>query len=83
MGDKIELMENGTGLHLLVRMPDGRGQDELIAQAAAADVAVYPTGKYWADPDHHPDSAVLIGFSSIAEADIRPGIEALARAWFG
>lgn len=46
-------------------------------------MAVYPTGKYWADPDHHPDSAVLIGFSSIAEADIRPGIEALARAWFG
>ena len=83
MGDKIEVMENGTGLHLLVRVPDGRGQDELIAQAAAADVAVYPTGKYWADPDHHPDSVVLIGFSSIAEADIRPGIEALARAWFG
>ena len=43
MGDKIEVMENGTGLHLLVRVPDGRGQDELIAQAAAADVAVYPT----------------------------------------
>lgn len=42
-------------------------------------MAVYPTGKYWADPDHHPDSAVLIGFSSIAEADIRPGIEALAQ----
>ena len=83
MGDKIEVMENGTGLHLLVRVPDGRGQDELIAQAAAADVAVYPTGKYWAAADHHPDSVVLIGFSSIAEADIRPGIEALARAWFG
>ena len=46
-------------------------------------MAVYPTGKYCADPDHHPDSVVLIGFSSIAEADIRPGIEALARAWFG
>ena len=61
----------------------GQIQDELIAQAAAADVAVYPTGKYCADPDHHPDSVVLIGFSSIAEADIRPGIEALARAWFG
>ena len=83
MGDKIEIMENGTGLHLLVRVPDGRGQDALIAQAAAADVAVYPTRKYWANPDHHPDSVVLIGFSSIAEEDIRPGIEALARAWFG
>lgn len=77
MGDKIEVMENGTGLHLLVRVPDGRGQDELIAQAAAADVAVYPTGKYWADPDHHPDSVVLIGFSSMPRRTSAPA----SRPW--
>ena len=29
------------------------------------------------------EGVVLVGFSSIAEADIRPGIAALARAWFG
>ena len=83
MGDKIEVMENGTGLHLLVRVRDGRSQDELVAAAAAADVAVYPTKKYWADPARATKGVVLVGFSSIAEADIRPGIEALARAWFG
>lgn len=27
-----------------------RSQDELVAAAAAADVAVYPTKKYWANP---------------------------------
>ncbi len=83
MGERVEVLECGTGLHLLVRVRDGRGQDELIAAAAAADVAVYPTKKYWADRAHRPGGIVLVGFSSIREEDIRPGIEALARAWFG
>lgn len=54
-----------------------------MAAAAAADVAVYPTKKYWANPACATEGVVLVGFSSIAEADIRPGIAALARAWFG
>lgn len=83
MGNRVEVLECGTGLHLLVRVRDGRSQNELIAEAAAADVAVYPTTKYWANPAHRPSSVVLVGFSSIAEADIRPGIAALAQAWFG
>ena len=83
MGDKVDVLECGTGLHLLVRVRDGRSQDELVAAAAAADVAVYPTKKYWADPARATKGVVLVGFSSIAEADIRPGIAALARAWFG
>lgn len=83
MGGKVDVLECGTGLHLLVRVRDGRSQDELVAAAAAADVAVYPTKKYWANPACATEGVVLVGFSSIAEVDIRPGIAALARAWFG
>lgn len=49
MGGKVDV-RSGTGLHLLVRVRDGRSQEELVAAAAAADVAVYPTKKYWANP---------------------------------
>ena len=83
MGNDVEMLENGTGLHLLVRVRDGRPQDELVRRAAEADVAVYPTKKYWSDPARHVSSTVLVGFSSIAEDDIEPGIRALAGAWFG
>lgn len=83
MGNDVEMLGNGTGLHLLVRVRDGRPQDELVRQAAEADVAVYPTKKYWTDPARHVSSTVLVGFSSIAEDDIEPGIRALAAAWFG
>ena len=81
LGGTFRIMENGTGLHLLVCAQDGRGEDELIETARAADVAVYGTRRYWADPDRAPGGCVLVGFSSIAEEDIEPGVRALARAW--
>ncbi len=82
MGAKIEVMENGTGLHLLVRVRDGRSQEELVTAARAAGVAVYPTKKYWMRPETAPAGTVLVGFSAIPEPDIAPGITALAQAWF-
>ena len=69
-------------LSLAIPMSVGAFAEEPAA-AAAADVAVYPTKKYWANPACATKGVVLVGFSSIAEADIRPGIAALARAWFG
>ncbi|MDR3037336.1 MAG: PLP-dependent aminotransferase family protein [Coriobacteriales bacterium] len=83
MGDRVDIMENGSGLHLLVGVLDGRHQQELIETAALAGVKVYGTSRYWMS-EHHPlENYVLVGFSAIAEDLIEPGIERLARAWFG
>lgn len=82
MGTRVEVMENGTGLHLLVNVVDGRSQDELVALARAADVRVYDTNRYWMAREYPLGSCVLMGFSAIEEADIEPGIAELARAWF-
>lgn len=83
MGGRVEIMENGTGLHLLVRVPDGRDEIELIEAARAAGVRVYGTSRYWMREQDAPRGCMLVGFSAIAEDDIVPGIETLSRAWFG
>ena len=83
MGDRIEILKNGTGLHVLVNVLDGRSQDELIEAALAHDVRVYDTNRYWVRKDHPLAGCVLVGFSAIEEEDIVPGVEALAHAWFG
>lgn len=82
MGDRVNVMEGGSGLHVLVEVKDGRSQDELIALARSVDVAVYDTDKYWMTHPHPLESCVLIGFSAIEEQLIRPGIKRLAQAWF-
>ncbi|WP_276915389.1 PLP-dependent aminotransferase family protein [Parvibacter caecicola] len=83
MGQKVDVLENGTGLHLLVDVKDGRSQEELLALARAAGVAVYGTERYWMSENHPLKSCMLVGFSAIREEDIAPGIDALAQAWFG
>ncbi|MEY8562797.1 PLP-dependent aminotransferase family protein [Eggerthellaceae bacterium 3-80] len=81
LGDKVRVLENGTGLHLLVEVYDERTSQELIDVARAADVLVYDTEKYWMGKRPLTSRMLLIGFSSIAEQDIEPGIKALANAW--
>lgn len=76
----VDVLENGTGLHLLVSVRDGRCQEELVTTAAAAGVQVYGTRQYWMGSPR--DDNILVGFSAIAPENIEPGIEALAQAWF-
>lgn len=83
MGDRVDIMEGGAGLHLLVNVRDGRSQGELIAAAREAGVRVYSTDRYWMTENHPLASCVLVGFSAIEEEAIEPGVKALARAWFG
>lgn len=52
-----------------------------MEQAARAGVRVYGTRQYWMQGTETGEH-VLVGFSRIDEADIEPGVRALARAWF-
>lgn len=82
MGNRVNVMEGGSGLHMLVEANNGVPQEELIALARSVGVAVYDTDKYWMTHPHPMNSCVLIGFSAIEEQLIRPGIERLAQVWF-
>ena len=82
MGERVELLAHGAGLHLLVKVLGDRTQEELIELARNAGVRVYPTESYWLCEESVLKNCVLIGFSAIPEEDIEPGIQALAHAWF-
>lgn len=83
LGDHVDLVGESAGLHLLVGDSLKRSQAELIELARRNDVRVYETHSYWSSRPHPLDNYVLLGFSSIAEEDIAPGIRALADAWYG
>jgi GntR family transcriptional regulator/MocR family aminotransferase len=83
LGNRVELTDNGAGLHILVKVRDGRSQQELVHLAEEAGVGVYETSPYWMSASPAQENHILIGFSSIRKEDIEPGIQALAKAWFG
>ena len=82
MGDRVEVLEKSSGLHILIGDRQGRDQEELIQLAGNAGVSIYGTNRYWIAENHPMQNFVLIGFSAIREQDIRPGIAGLAKAWY-
>lgn len=82
LGDRVQLMGEKAGLHLLMGDSIGRDQATLIRLAQEKGVRVYETDPYWFAEKHPLDNYVLLGFSSIRNEDIEPGIRALAGAWF-
>ena len=81
LGDGVEVIGDSCGLHVLLQVENGMGQDGLIDAAAARDVRVCPTRGYWMNPGAAPDNLVMLGFSAIPESDIRDGVRELAKAW--
>lgn len=79
--DRIEIVNEDAGLHLLVHVKCGMNQDELVARAAEAGVNVETTHQYWVDASRSPDDLVLIGYSSAMDETIQDGVKRLARAW--
>lgn len=81
MGDLVDVLDEGAGLHLLVVDKYERTQEELIELARRKNVRVYPTEQYWTTDPHPMKSSILIGFSKITEEEIPKGIKQLAKAW--
>ena len=80
LGNMIEVAGKNSGMHFYVTVNNRMLQDELIDSAAAEDVAVYGTKRFWFSRPA-PENKLMIGFSAIALDDIPEGVRRLARAW--
>ena len=73
-----------TGLHLLLTLPGGPGEEAMVSSALAAGVRLRGLSGYYMErkPLCPPDTVVL-GYASLPDADIPLLAEALRGAWRG
>jgi len=81
MPDSVEVLEGTNSLFVLVNTHDGRSESDLIEAAAANDVRVYPTSRYWHGGAPADWNYVQIGYAGIPAEAIVDGVKALAEAW--
>ena len=62
----LEVEGVAAGLHMLVRLPPGRGEQEVVAAAAAQGVAVDPLGPHVAGAPRPP--SLLLGYTRLPDA---------------
>ncbi len=69
-----------AGLHILARVNNGLGEDELVQRAAEKGVRVYGLSSYYATG--RPEQAtVILGYAGIASEQFREAVQLLGEAW--
>jgi GntR family transcriptional regulator/MocR family aminotransferase len=72
---EVDFVDEPAGLHIMLYLPDHFEESQVVAQAAAAGVGVYPGAAYHLQPDPRP--SVLLGFSGLSEGEIQEGVRRL------
>ncbi|MBD5170123.1 MAG: PLP-dependent aminotransferase family protein [Oscillibacter sp.] len=79
---KIRLSGRHTGLHLLLTLPDGPGEQAMIESALREGVKIRGLSEYYMErKDDCPASSVILGYASLKDEEIPELVESLRRAW--
>ena len=79
--NRVEVIGEDSGLHILLKVHNGMREEELIQEAAKYSIKIYPVSTYYKDGTA-PESVVLLGFAILSEEEIAKAIQLLHKAWF-
>lgn len=82
MGERIEIIGQKAGLHLLIDAKTNIPGRELIDLALKAGIRVYSPAIHWSSPSQCPKAYIMLGFGGLHEHSIDEAIRRLATAWF-
>ncbi|MDX8046252.1 PLP-dependent aminotransferase family protein [Gracilibacillus sp. S3-1-1] len=82
MADKIAIIGEESGLHILLKVQNNMSETELIKTAKKQKVKVYPTSIYYNKHEKDQTPMVLLGFGGLTESEIEEGIKLLSKVWF-
>lgn len=82
LGEKVEIIGDKAGLHLLIKINTLLTEKELIEKAEMFGVRVYSIEKYRLFPEKEEQPLLLLGFSQIPIDQIKEGVKRLKEAWF-
>ncbi len=81
VAEQVEVLGANAGLHVMLRLRDVPldREAELIAAAERAGVRVYSPMRFYLGPRQRPEAELVLGYASLSPAQIRSGVERLAR----
>lgn len=82
LADYIEIIGQNAGLHFVMRINNGMGEDELVSSAKKQDVLVHGLSEYYTSTDiKHIIPSIVIGYSAIQTEYLETCIKRLEGAW--
>ncbi|MBM7602704.1 GntR family transcriptional regulator/MocR family aminotransferase [Metabacillus crassostreae] len=81
LGEKVKVIGQKSGLHIVLEVKNNMNENELISKAASKGVKVYPLSIYYQDGLQSKVHRILLGFGGLTETEIHIGIRLLKVAW--
>lgn len=82
LGDKVEVNENESGLHILLSLKSELPAEKLAQQALEKGCRVAPVQDYYLERSPEKLPQVILYFSKIPAEEMKNGIDLLRDAWF-
>ncbi|WP_312472477.1 PLP-dependent aminotransferase family protein [Neobacillus sp.] len=82
MNDRVEIIGNKAGLHILLRVKTHNTEENLIENAKRAGIRVYPTTQYWLGNPSGEYPLILLGFGGMDVSEFDEAIHLLSNVWF-
>ncbi|HEX2945006.1 MAG TPA: PLP-dependent aminotransferase family protein [Clostridia bacterium] len=81
-GEKIEIIGENAGLHLMLRVQGYLTENELVTRAEKVGIKLYGLSEYYLAPDEAmPNNVVVIGYSNYDKSEIAKAVHLLNEAW--
>ncbi len=80
LGDRVTILGENSGMHLMIRVQTGLRDDEVVRCAAAAGVGLTDARIYYAGaPGRARAGEFVLGYAPLSERKIQEGVRRLAR----
>jgi len=80
--EQIVLQGRHTGLHLLLTLPDGPGEQEMVAKAKENGILLRGLSTYFMENVHLcPKNTVILGYAALQDSQIEPLAAMLKAIW--
>lgn len=82
ISDKIEIIGENAGLHLLLKVSGSLNEDDLLKRAKKHGIKLYGLSSYFIKEDENmPQNMVILGYSNFNELEIESAVKLLGEAW--
>lgn len=81
MGNKVMVIGERSGLHILIKINNGMTEEELIETALNKGIKVYPVSIYYHGGKDIHGVEILLGFGGLSIDEIEEGIRGLKESW--
>lgn len=79
--DKLFIIGEHSGLHIVIVVNNGMSEEDLVQRAVKAGMKVYPTSTYSLEKKAKKYPEIILGFAGISEDELEGAIQSLIKCW--